>query len=167
MTKKFLTLLVVLMILPMAKASGKSNFSKESPLPLPVSTYAKKFINSNIVDKVNEIKKIDNSSVAEIVEKAGKKISGIVSWYADKFQGQKTSSGELYNKDNFTAAHKTLPFGTKVKVTNTKNGKSVVVKINDRGPHTKARLLDLSKAAFSSIGSTNSGVLNVEMEVVE
>ncbi|WP_314244409.1 septal ring lytic transglycosylase RlpA family protein [Empedobacter tilapiae] len=166
MTKNFLTLLVMLMIIPIAHAKGKSNFSTVSPLPLPVSMYTKN-IKSNLLKKVSDFNKVDNTTVAEIVEKAGNKISGIVSWYADKFHGKKTSSGELYNKNNFTAAHKTLPFGTKVKVTNTNNGKSVVVKINDRGPHTKSRLLDLSKAAFSSIGSTNSGTLNVEMEVVE
>lgn len=155
----------MLMIIPNALAKGKSNFSTVSPLPLPVSVYTKN-IKSNILNKVADLNKVDNTTVAEIVEKAGSKISGIVSWYADKFHGKKTSSGELYNKNNLTAAHKTLPFGTKVKVTNTNNGKSVVVKINDRGPHTKSRLLDLSKAAFSSIGSTNSGTLNVEMEVV-
>ena len=166
MTKNFLTLLVMLMIISVAQAKGKSSFSTENPLPLPVSLYAKKIVNSNLLGKMKSITKTD-TSVAEIVEKAGNKISGIVSWYADKFHGKKTSSGELYDKNNLTAAHKTLPFGTKVKVTNTKNGKSVIVKINDRGPHTKSRLLDLSKAAFTSIGSTNSGTLNVDMEVVD
>lgn len=156
----------MLMIIPIAQANGKSNFSTVSPLPLPVSVYTKN-IKSIFLNKMADLNKVDNTTVAEIVEKAGSKLSGIVSWYADKFHGKKTSSGELYNKNNFTAAHKTLPFGTKVKVTNTNNGKSVVVKINDRGPHTKSRLLDLSKAAFSSIGSTNSGTLNVEVEVVE
>ncbi|MFV0158086.1 septal ring lytic transglycosylase RlpA family protein [Empedobacter falsenii] len=166
MTKNFLTLLVMLMIIPFAQAKEKSNFSTVSPLPLPVSVYTKN-LKSTLLNKVADLNKIDNTTVAEIVEKAGNKVSGIVSWYADKFHGKKTSSGELYNKNNFTAAHKTLPFGTKVKVTNTNNGKSVVVKINDRGPHTKSRLLDLSKAAFTSIGSTSAGILNVQMEVVD
>ena len=157
----------MLMIIPFAQAKGTSNFSTNNPLPVPVIKYSKQILTSNLLRKITDNKKVENSTVAEIVDKAGKKISGIVSWYADKFHGAKTSSGELYDKDNFTAAHKTLPFGTKVKVTNVKNGKTVVVKINDRGPHTKSRLLDLSKAAFSSIGSTSSGVLNVEMEVVE
>ncbi len=151
------------MIIPMAQAKGKSNFSTENPLPVVIS----KNLKINLMNKISDFNKSENTTISEIVEKAGKKVSGIVSWYADKFHGKKTSSGELYDKNNFTAAHKTLPFGTKVKVTNTKNGKSILVKINDRGPHTKSRLLDLSKAAFSSIGSTNSGTLNVEMEVVE
>ncbi|MDH0659300.1 MULTISPECIES: septal ring lytic transglycosylase RlpA family protein [unclassified Empedobacter] len=163
MTKNILTLLVMLMIIPMAQAKGKSNFSIENPLPVTIT----KNLKLNIINKFSDFNKTDNTAISEIVEKAGKKVSGIVSWYADKFHGKKTSSGELYNKNNLTAAHKTLPFGTKVKVTNTNNGKSVVVKINDRGPHTKSRLLDLSKAAFTSIGSINSGTLNVEMEVVE
>ncbi|MFV0177981.1 septal ring lytic transglycosylase RlpA family protein [Empedobacter falsenii] len=166
MTKNFLTLLVMLMIIPFAQAKEKSNFSTVSPLPLPVSVYTKN-LKSTLLNKVADLNKIDNTTVAEIVEKTGNKVSGIVSWYADKFHSKKTSSGELYNKNNFTAAHKTLPFGTKVKVTNTNNGKSVVVKINDRGPHTKSRLLDLSKAAFTSIGSTSAGILNVQMEVVD
>ena len=70
-------------------------------------------------------------------------------------------------KNELTAAHKTLPFGTKVRVTNIKNGKSVVVEINDRGPFIKSRVLDLSKAAFSEIGKTSSGVMQVEYEVLD
>ncbi len=155
------------MIIPTSQAMGKSSSIYDHSLPLPVSQYAKKMIKTDLIKKVTDLKIVETSAVSEIVEKAGNKVSGIVSWYADKFHGRKTSSGELYNKNNLTAAHKTLPFGTKVKVTNTKNGKSVVVKINDRGPHTKSRLLDLSKAAFTSIGSTNSGTLNINMEVVK
>lgn len=97
---------------------------------------------------------------------AGYKESGQASYYADKFEGRKTASGEIYRHNQKTAAHKKLPFGTKVKVTNTDNGKSVVVTINDRGPFVKGRILDLSKSAFESIGKTSSGVLNVKMEVV-
>ena len=92
--------------------------------------------------------------------------SGRTSFYADKLQFKKTASGELYNHDLKTAAHKNLPFGTKVKVTNVKNGKSVVVKINDRGPFVKGRIVDLSKSAFNSIGNTTSGLISVQIEVV-
>ena len=148
----------MLMIISVAQAKGKSSFSTENPLPLPVSLYAKKIVNSNLLGKMTSIAKTD-TSVAEIVEKAGNKISGIVSWYADKFHGKKTSSGELYDKNNLTAAHKTLPFGTKVKVVNKTNGKSVIVRINDRGPFVKGRTIDLSKKAFRSIASIKKGVL--------
>jgi len=92
--------------------------------------------------------------------------SGNASYYASKFQGRKTASGQRYDENARTAAHRTLPFGTKVKVTNVKNGKSVVVRINDRGPFVKGRVIDLSRAAFASIGNPRSGVISVKVEVV-
>lgn len=158
--KKFLTFFILIATISVAKAKEQKMLSIEKPLPALLTK--KLILNSDLLNKVaNEI------TAKDIVEKASKKISGIVSWYADKFHGKKTSSGELYDKQGLTAAHKTLPFGTKVKVTNTRNGKSVIVKVNDRGPHTKSRLMDLSRAAFSSIGSTSSGTLNVEMEIID
>ncbi|WP_333662560.1 septal ring lytic transglycosylase RlpA family protein [Chishuiella changwenlii] len=158
--KKFLTFFILIATISVAKAKEQKMLSIEKPLPALLTK--KLILNSDLLNKVaNEI------TAKDIVEKASKKISGIVSWYADKFHGKKTSSGELYDKEGLTAAHKTLPFGTKVKVTNTRNGKSVIVKVNDRGPHTKSRLMDLSRAAFSSIGSTSSGTLNVEMEIID
>ena len=93
--------------------------------------------------------------------------SGKASYYAKKFQSKKTASGELYDKARKTAAHKKLPFGTKVKVTNIKNSKSVIVKINDRGPHVKGRIIDLSGSAFSSIANFDAGVINVKIEVIK
>ena len=92
--------------------------------------------------------------------------SGIASYYADKHQDQKTASGERYRHDSKTAAHKTLPFGVNVKVTNLENSKSVVVKVNDRGPFVKGRIIDLSKSAFKAISQPNDGLLNVRIEVV-
>lgn len=92
---------------------------------------------------------------------------GQASFYADRYQSRKTASGERYDHGKRTAAHKTLPFGTRVKVTNTKNNKTVVVKINDRGPFVTGRIIDLSKSAFSRIGNTASGILPVTLEVIE
>lgn len=92
--------------------------------------------------------------------------TGQASYYADKYESRKTASGERYKHSLKTAAHKKMPFGTKVKVTNIGNGKSVVVKINDRGPFIKGRVIDLSKSAFSSIGNTSSGAIKVKLEVV-
>jgi len=92
--------------------------------------------------------------------------SGKASYYADKFHGKKTASGEVFDMHEYTAAHKTLPFGTKVKITNPNNGKSVIVEVNDRGPFVKSRVFDLSKAAFTSIANINKGILNVEYEIV-
>ncbi|MGP1665771.1 MAG: septal ring lytic transglycosylase RlpA family protein [Rhodanobacter sp.] len=98
---------------------------------------------------------------------AGYTESGQASYYADKYENRKTANGELYKHNLKTAAHKKLPFGTKVKVTNVANGKSVVVKINDRGPFVKGRIIDLSKSAFSSIGKTSLGAIKVKIEVVK
>lgn len=82
---------------------------------------------------------------------------GRASWYGPGFQGRKTANGERYNMGGLTAAHKSLPFGTKLKVTNKRNGKSVVVRINDRGPFVRGRMLDLSKGAATRIGMISSG----------
>ncbi|QUX94363.1 septal ring lytic transglycosylase RlpA family lipoprotein [Marinomonas sp. CT5] len=92
--------------------------------------------------------------------------SGGASYYANKYQGRKTASGERFNQKAMTAAHKRLPFGTKVKVTNVDNGKSVVVRVNDRGPFVSGRIIDLSKSAFERIGNTRHGVIEVEIEVL-
>ena len=93
--------------------------------------------------------------------------TGVASYYAEKFHGRKTASGELYDMNLLTAAHPTLPFNTMVKVTNLKNKKSVVVRINDRGPFAKNRIIDLSKAAATKIGIIQSGLGNVRIEVIK
>lgn len=90
--------------------------------------------------------------------------SGKASFYAQQHHGKLTASGERFDQHSLTAAHRTLPFGTKVRVINTRNGKSVVVRINDRGPFVRGRVIDLSKAAFQSIASTRSGVIRVRLE---
>jgi rare lipoprotein A len=85
--------------------------------------------------------------------------SGKASWYGPGFHGRRTASDERFNTNKMTAAHKTLPFGTKVKVTNKKTGQSVVVRINDRGPYAHGRVIDLSKASARAIGI--SGVADI------
>ena len=92
--------------------------------------------------------------------------SGTASFYADKYQNRKSASGERYRHELKTAAHRTLPFGKNVKVTNINNNKSVVVRINDRGPFVQGRIIDLSKSAFDAIGNTAAGLIEVEIEVV-
>ena len=87
--------------------------------------------------------------------------SGMASYYADKYNGRKTSNGEIFKQHKLTAAHKTLPFGTKVKVTNLSNGQSVKVRINDRGPFIQGRIIDLSKKAAKKIDMVNTGVTKV------
>ncbi|UOU96731.1 septal ring lytic transglycosylase RlpA family protein [Chryseobacterium daecheongense] len=95
------------------------------------------------------------------------KKTSYASYYHDKFNGRKTASGEIFDNSKFTAANRTLPFGTMVKVTNLKNGKEVIVKINDRGPFHASRALDISKAAFNEIGNTDHGTIPVEYEIVD
>jgi rare lipoprotein A len=99
-----------------------------------------------------------------VIEKANEKaytanLTGGASFYGEKWNGRRTANGEIFNTYELTAAHKSLPFGTKVKVVNKTNGKSVVVRINDRGPFVKGRTIDLSKKAFQSIASIKKGVL--------
>lgn len=89
------------------------------------------------------------------------------SYYHDKFNGRKTASGQIFSNSKLTAAHRTLPFGTKVKVTNLRNGESVVVTINDRGPFHSSRALDLSKAAFDEIGNLSKGTMPIEYQILD
>ena len=88
-------------------------------------------------------------------------------YYADRFHGRRTSNGERYDKDAYTCAHRKLPFGTLVRVTNPKNGKTAVVRVNDRGPYGKRAKIDLSKAAARDLGMLSIGILKVELEVIE
>ena len=96
-----------------------------------------------------------------------RKANAVATYYHNKFNGRKTSSGEVFSNQKFTAAHRTLPFGTQLRVTNPLNGKSVVVKVNDRGPFTKGKDLDLSHKAFMQItDNPNKGNLSVLIEVL-
>ncbi len=88
------------------------------------------------------------------------------SYYADDFHGKKTSNGEIFNMNALTCAHKMLPFGTIVKVTNVKNGKSVRVRVNDRGPFVRTREIDLSRAAAMNLGMISSGTAKVNLEII-
>ncbi|SFH81462.1 septal ring lytic transglycosylase RlpA family protein [Halpernia frigidisoli] len=92
--------------------------------------------------------------------------TSFASYYHSKFNGKKTASGEIFSNTKMTAANKSLPFGTLVKVTNLRTNKSVVVKINDRGPYHTSRAIDLSKAAFDEIGNLDRGIMPIEYEVV-
>jgi rare lipoprotein A len=91
---------------------------------------------------------------------------GVASWYGQEFQGNETASGEVYDLNELTAAHLTLPFGTTIRVTNLENGKNVMLRVNDRGPHIGRRLLDVSWAAAKRLGFVSSGTTRVRVEVV-
>jgi rare lipoprotein A len=93
--------------------------------------------------------------------------TGKASYYADKFEGHLTASGEKYKHSKLTAAHKTLPFGTRVRVTHSGNNKSVEVVINDRGPYVEGRVIDLSKSAAEALGFIHEGLADVRVEVID
>lgn len=134
-------------------------------------------IKENIINEVLESVKTTGSQIDNIEAKGeGKPLeeeivnifqTGVASFYGERWNNRKTASGEIFNTEKLTAAHKTLPFGTKVKVTNLNNGKSVVVKINDRGPFIKGRVIDLSKAAFREIETIGKGVTKVNIEILD
>ncbi|MEZ0184007.1 septal ring lytic transglycosylase RlpA family protein [Flavobacterium oncorhynchi] len=112
------------------------------------------------------------TSVKESNEKTEKytlyKTNAHASYYNDKFNGKRTASGRRFNNSKFTAAHKKFPFGTKLKITNEKNNKSVIVEVIDRGPYSKRREIDLTKKAFMKIASNKgSGSLKVKIEVLK
>lgn len=91
---------------------------------------------------------------------------GLASWYGNEYHGRQTASGELFDQEAMTAAHKKLPFGTVVRVHNLKNGRSVVVRINDRGPFVRRRIIDLSKGAARQLDMIRDGVVPVRIEVL-
>lgn len=93
--------------------------------------------------------------------------TSMASFYHSKFNGRKTASGEIFSNMKFTAANMKLPFGTKVKITNLRNGESVVVRVNDRGPFHASRAFDLSQAAYDEIGDLKKGVMPIEYEILD
>ena len=120
--------------------------------------------NTNLTDNIRsqseqKILSGDRSLIANSV-------SGKASWYGPGFHGRLTANGERYNQNAMTAAHRNLRFGTKVKVTNLNNGRSVIVRINDRGPFIKGRLIDVSAAAARSLNMIHSGVAPVKITVL-
>lgn len=93
-------------------------------------------------------------------------MEGLASWYGERFHGRATASGAPFDMYAYTAAHKTLPFGTKVRVRHTETRKSVVVTITDRGPFTEGRVIDLSYAAAKDLGMIEAGILPVELKIL-
>ena len=93
-------------------------------------------------------------------------MEGVAAYYSNRFNGRKTASGQRFNNGAMTAAHNTLPFGTRVKITNVKNNRSVVVRITDRGPTTPGRSFDLTRAAASKLGYVRAGLTEVKAEIV-
>ena len=109
----------------------------------------------------------NNSSIQKPPPGKATVTEGIASYYAQDFHGKKTANGEVYDMHKMTAAHRSFPFGTKVRVTNLENNKSVIVRVNDRGPFKLERIMDLSLGAAEALDMTKSGTAKVRLEVVE
>ena len=92
---------------------------------------------------------------------------GLASWYGGKFHGRRTASGEIYDQNGPTAAHKTLPFGTQVRVVNLENGRATVLRINDRGPFVRGRIIDVSRRAAEILGFQSKGLARVGIQIVQ
>lgn len=118
---------------------------------------------TTIIDKVRINKDINPDIVPVNYNELGVMIA---SWYGPGFHGKTTANGEIYNQMALTAAHKELPFGTYLRITNLKNGKSVIVRINDRGPYIEGRDLDLSKGTALALGMIRHGVIRVKVEEI-
>lgn len=116
-------------------------------------------IRNNYIEQLTGVK----SEPVQIAHSAG---SGKASWYGPGFHGRLTANGERYNQNAMTAAHRSLPFGTRVRVTNVNNGRSVVVRINDRGPFIRGRVIDVSAAAAHNLGMVHHGVVPVRLQVL-
>jgi len=141
------------------KGKEKSTIDKDKPKVVADTLKSRAAINFQETDTLQ----IDPNSKLKVYKK-----NAHASYYHNKFNGRRTASGKRFDNNKYTAAHKKLPFGTIVKVTNEANGKSVIVEITDRGPFSKVREIDLSRRAFMDITSNkNSGVVIVKIEVVE
>ena len=106
------------------------------------------------------------SPSAEEFQREQTRVHGAASWYGPGFYGRRTASGDVFGPDTLTAAHRTLPFGTRVRVTNLENGKTVVVRINDRGPFRRHRVIDLAHGAATVLQMKQAGEVPVAMEIL-
>lgn len=127
--------------------------------------------NAKKVDKITSsktLKELPKKSVTNKNVRHGHYQSGEASYYADMFNGRRTANGEIFSNDKMTAAHRSLPFGTLVKVKNMRNGRTAIVRINDRGPYaeTHKRVIDLSKTAARKLGIYKTGVANVKLAIL-
>jgi rare lipoprotein A len=137
---------------------------KHTPLPILVflALTAMLFVACSSTQETADWHDIRNYPQLEALEE----VEGVASYYHNKFHGRKTASGERYDKTEFTAAHRDYPFGTWVRVVVPTSGQSVLVRINDRGPRLKSRVIDLSRAAAKELGMLRDGLVPVRLEVL-
>jgi rare lipoprotein A len=140
-------------------ASQRAQYRRSSPnLRGAIALLAFSFLLSNACSLVRPSRPILGAERAEV---------GNASWYGKRHQGKQTASGERYDGYAMTAAHRTLPFGTRLSVTNLENNRSVVVRVNDRGPYVDGRVIDLSLAAARALGITEEGVARVRLQPLD
>ncbi|GGD96102.1 hypothetical protein GCM10011515_15050 [Tsuneonella deserti] len=145
--------------------TGSENFAASFA---PINAAAASFVPSSGMVDVTKIDPVDEPALPSADSDNARIIGGgVASYYGNELAGNRTANGERFNPGALTAAHRTLPFGTKVRVTNAANGKSVVVRINDRGPFHGGRIIDLSKSAASQIGLVARGSGRVELAVLD
>ena len=155
------------MILMSGCSSSGRYFSDSSPKTLSDADSSGKIINTPNMHKATmRPYTIDGKTYYPTMVSVGDTFSGVASWYGKDFHGKKTSNGEIYNMNDMTAAHKTLPMNTMLKVTNIKNNKSVVVRVNDRGPFVGTRIIDLSFLAATRLELVANGTGPVGLEVI-
>lgn len=150
--------------------SNASDLVKSARQPL-TNTDTTLVLNSQLLNKIPQNSNNEKDVLERLSAVASNTVSkfsqtGIASWYGRQFHGKKTASGDIFDQNALTAAHRSLPMNCYIKVTNKSNGKSVVVRVNDRGPFTGNRVVDLSYAAAKQIGIVNSGTGNVIIERV-
>lgn len=117
--------------------------------------------------QTDSIQELTTKELTTKIKKQGHEVTGKATYYGDRYKNtRRTANGEYFNKDAYTAAHKTLPFGTIVKVTNTRNNKSVTVRITDRGPFGPGRIIDVTPKAARDLDMIRAGVVPVELEII-
>jgi rare lipoprotein A len=126
-------------------------------------TNLSKILYNKNLSKINSSLSWSTEQPLQIAQEA---YQGKASWYGPQFHGRMTANGEIFDSNELTAAHPNLPFGTKVKVTNVINGRSVIVRINDRGPFVKGRIIDVSAGAARLLNMINTGVASVQLEIL-
>lgn len=165
---QMLTLAALAGLAPIAASTASA---ADAPISVRVEASSSAMIELVPVQPTDDVSATSNAS-AMIEEPSSAPLEtvmgrGSASYYAAKFNGRRTASGERFDNANMTAAHRTLPFGTRVRVTNVTTGKSVIVRINDRGPFTAGRLIDVSRAAADELGFVARGHGTVELAVIE
>lgn len=153
MRNAFIKILITLFLIIPLEGNAKNTIHKNQNIHSVYNKTAKKLATNNKTKK----------STTKRTKAVNSGIDGMASWYGPKFHGHKTSTGEIYNQNSLTAAHKSIPPNSMVKVTNVKNKKSVVVRINDFGPHVRGRIIDLSKQAAKTIGINGIGIVHLDV----